>query len=429
MAVQNQVDNSIELSLLHHVGMFMGFMIALIMTYQLCLIFYNLFFHPLAKYPGPRLAAATPLWVIWSYYKGKTPWDLLDLHNKYGPVVRTTPDGLSFINASQWKEIYGHKPSGELEFSKDPKYHAGWKGEPVILNADRHYHGYIRKLFAHGFSEKALREQEPILQEYVDLLFHRLDSISQSEQPIDLVQWFNYFTFDFIGYLMPDFMEKMIAAHESGKMSYHQLEENSQILIGAGSETTATLLSGLVWLLLKHPRVYDKLATEIRTMFERPEDITMISVNECRYLLACIEETLRIYPPSPQPHPRIIPPGGATVDNEFLPEGTFVSIPIYAASNSPMNWTNPEEFAPERWIGEDARFDNDKRDASQPFQYGPRNCIGRNLAYVEMKIIMSRLLWHFDVMNATDYNWMDQRVFAVWEKSPLWVRLCPAKRT
>ncbi|KAK1511383.1 averantin oxidoreductase [Colletotrichum abscissum] len=507
MAVQNQVDNSIDLSLLHHVGMFMGFMIALMITYQLCLIFYNLFFHPLAKYPGPRLAAATPLWVIWSYYKGKTPWDLLDLHNKYGPVVRTTPDGLSFINASQWKEIYGHKPSGELEFSKDPKYHAGWKGEPVILNADRHYHGYIRKLFAHGFSEKALREQEPILQEYVDLLFHRLDSISQSEQPIDLVQWFNYFTFDFIGYLtfgesfeclesskmhtwvniffsllknmalhqvvarlpklaqypasllmipsqvvtqvatlntlqkekvnhrlktqppVPDFMEKMIAAHESGKMSYHQLEENSQILIGAGSETTATLLSGLVWLLLKHPRVYDKLATEIRTMFERPEDITMISVNECRYLLACIEETLRIYPPSPQPHPRIIPPGGATVDNEFLPEGTFVSIPIYAASNSPMNWTNPEEFAPERWIGEDARFENDKRDASQPFQYGPRNCIGRNLAYVEMKIIMSRLLWHFDVMNATDYNWMDQRVFAVWEKSPLWVRLCPAKRT
>ncbi|KAK0370490.1 averantin oxidoreductase [Colletotrichum limetticola] len=201
MAVQNQVDNSIDLSLLHHVGMFMGFMIAFIITYQLYLIFYNLFFHPLAKYPGPRLAAATPLWVIWSYYKGKTPWDLLDLHNKYGPVVRTTPDGLSFINASQWKEIYGHKPSGELEFSKDPKYHAGWKGEPVILNADRHYHGYIRKLFAHGFSEKALREQEPILQEYVDLLFHRLDSISQSEQPIDLVQWFNYFTFDFIGYL------------------------------------------------------------------------------------------------------------------------------------------------------------------------------------------------------------------------------------
>jgi cytochrome P450 len=47
------------------------------------------------------------------------------------------------------------------------------------------------------------------------------------------------------------------------------------------------------------------------------------------------------------------------------------------------------------------------RDASQPFSYGPRNCIGRNLAYVEMKLIIARLVWTFDLENATGGTWFD----------------------
>lgn len=129
--------------------------------------------------------------MVSSYFGGNTPNDLLELHNKYGPVVRTSPDGLSYIDAPQWKEIYGHK-TGQLEFSKDEKYFSGLDREPVILNADRHYHGYIRKLFAHGFSEKAMREQESILKEYVDLMFRRVEEESQQGTlPIDILQWYN----------------------------------------------------------------------------------------------------------------------------------------------------------------------------------------------------------------------------------------------
>lgn len=129
--------------------------------------------------------------MVSSYFGGNTPNDLLELHNKYGPVVRTSPDGLSYINAPQWKEIYGHK-AGQLEFSKDEKYFSGLNGEPIILNADRHYHGYIRKLFNHGFSEKAMREQESVLKEYVDLMFRRIEEESQKgSQAIDILQWYN----------------------------------------------------------------------------------------------------------------------------------------------------------------------------------------------------------------------------------------------
>ena len=135
-----------------------------------------------------------------------------------------------------------------------------------------------------------------------------------------------------------------------------------------------------------------------------------------------------MYPPSPQPHHRIIPPNGAVVNGEMLPGGTSVSIPIYAISNSPLNWTEPESFVPERWTGEDARFANDRREVSKPFSYGPRNCIGLNLAYAEMKLIIARLVWHFDIENATEGDWIDQKVYVVWEKGPLWVKLRPVVR-
>ena len=186
--------------------------------------------------------------------------------------------------------------------------------------------------------------------------------------------------------------------------------------------------TGMTYLLLTNPRVRARLTQEIREAFKDPDDITVVGVNQCNYLLACIEEALRVYPPSPQPHQRIVPSGGAVVNGEYIPEGMAVSVPIYAASRSPYNWAEPDSFIPERWLGEDPRFDNDKRDASQPFSYGPRNCIGRNLAYVEMKIIIARLVWTFDMENATEGNWLDQRVYMVWEKRPLWIKLHPAKR-
>ncbi|KAI1077187.1 cytochrome P450 [Whalleya microplaca] len=475
--------------------------------YYACFFIYNLYFHPLSKYPGPRLAAATSWWIAFSYARGTGPADYLKLHNQYGPVVRTSPNELSFINQPQWKEIYGHRPSGAPEFTKDKKYHSGMKVDN-ILNSDRQHHIHLRKSLAHGFSDKALREQEPVLQQYVSLLIQKLHENSQDGTiPVDLVSRYNFLTFDFIGFLtygesfdclngsqmhtwvglffavlkiialnqaisrlprllqapaklsviprsvksdnetmsqlntaktkhrletkstIPDFMDKLIDTYESGKISFEQLTSNASILIGAGSETTATLLSGLTFLLFQHPIVLEKLTMEIRGNFQSRDDITITGVNNCKYLLACIEEALRVYPPSPQPHHRVIPLGGAMVNGEFLPEGAIVSIPIYASSNSPVNWFEPEKFIPERWMGEDAKFEGDKRETSQPFSYGPRNCIGRNLAYVEMKIVMATILWHFDMENATEGDWLDQKVYLVWEKSPLWVKLHPVRRS
>lgn len=56
---------------------------------------------------------------------------------------------------------------------------------------------------------------------------------------------------------------------------------------------------------------------------------------------------------------------------------TFVQISTLATSLSSSNFHDPDCFVPERWLGDDARFQNDKKQASQPFSIGPRNCVGQ----------------------------------------------------
>jgi cytochrome P450 len=70
-----------------------------------------------------------------------------------------------------------------------------------IITADREQHSLLRRQLAHGFSERAMRAQEPIFREYVDLLMRRLEEHAAGGKPIDMTAWFNFTTFDVIGNL------------------------------------------------------------------------------------------------------------------------------------------------------------------------------------------------------------------------------------
>lgn len=155
-----------------------------------------------------------------------------------------------------------------------------------------------------------------------------------------------------------------------------KLEMNAGLLIIAGSETTATLLSGAMFLLLTHPEALAKLTDEVRSSFSSDGEITLLSVGNLSYMLACLNESLRQYPPVASGLPRLSPKGGALVDGRFVAEGTQVAVWQWAISHNPDHWTKPMEFHPERFLG-DPEFKDDKLDAMQPFSVGPRNCIGR----------------------------------------------------
>ena len=98
-------------------------------------------------------------------------------------------------------------------------------------------------------------------------------------------------------------------------------------LIVAGSETSATLLSGCIFYLCSAPHVMSRLVTEIRSTFKQDSDMTFRAVEELKYMNAVIEESLRIYPPFVTSLSRLVPPGGAAVDGYFLPEDVCICVP------------------------------------------------------------------------------------------------------
>jgi cytochrome P450 len=95
-----------------------------------------------------------------------------------------------------------------------------------------------------------------------------------------------------------------------------------------------------------------------------------------------------------------------------------------ATYRNPNNFREPYSFIPERWLPGNQDFATDKKHALQPFSLGPRGCLGKNMAYHEIRIIMSKVLWHFDIQLCPESEgWDQQQIFINWMKGPLYVQL------
>ncbi|KAG4424660.1 hypothetical protein IFR04_002193 [Cadophora malorum] len=211
--------------------------------------------------------------------------------------------------------------------------------------------------------------------------------------------------------------------HRDGVMTDENLLGNASIFILAGSETSATLLSGLMYLLLKNPYSMRKVRDEIDAAFNDISEMTFVKEAQLPYLHACIEETFRIYPPIPMELNRTTPPEGATIDGIFVPGNKTVATSHLGTYHSPRNFKDPLEFHPERFLG-DKNYAGDDLAALQPFSAGPRNCIGMNLAWAEIGSIATRVLWNFDMeLSAESERWLDQKMWSLWDKKPLMVKL------
>ncbi len=123
------------------------------------------------------------------------------LHHKYGDVIRTGPNELAFTDPAAWRSIY-QRPV-DCQFDELPKNvpfeQLGLKIPKSIFTVAREEHARIRKALAPSFSEKALRDQEPYITRYVDLLISQLRKRGTNPrgqpQPLDMVGWYNWTTF------------------------------------------------------------------------------------------------------------------------------------------------------------------------------------------------------------------------------------------
>ena len=160
--------------------------------YYTSIAIYNLYFHPLARYPGPRIAAVSSLWYARALAKGTIAQDTLTLHERYGDVVRIAPDELSYLKPENWREIYGYRAGGKQEMIKDPRYHDTVKPTVTILTGDREQHSYYRKMLSPQFSEKALKEQEYILHDFINLFIKSVREAGQgAKKPVNMTDWWN----------------------------------------------------------------------------------------------------------------------------------------------------------------------------------------------------------------------------------------------
>lgn len=225
----------------------------------------------------------------------------------------------------------------------------------------------------------------------------------------------------------PDLWTKILAKSEGPEgLTRGEHYSNASLFMIAGTETTATALSGVTYYLLQNPQYLAKLTEEIRQANTSFEDLSLDSLQHMKYLHAVLQEGLRMYPPVPTWLPRDVPEGGLVLDGQFVPGGTVVG--VHQLSTYRECFSDPYEFRPERWLG-DAKYADDHLDALEPFSVGPRNCIGKNLAWHEMRLLLASTLLHFDLELCTEsQDWSDQKTYTLWEKKPLICRLTRAGR-
>lgn len=118
----------------------------------------------------------------------------------------------------------------------------------------------------------------------------------------------------------PDLMEGLLRSKDAMALGAPALQMTSSILIVAGSETTASVLSAATYLLATHPSALARVAGEVRSGFGAEGEIDAAGVGRLPYVLACLEEAMRLYPPAPVGLPRLVRKGGADIAGYYVPE-------------------------------------------------------------------------------------------------------------
>ncbi|PVI01002.1 benzoate 4-monooxygenase cytochrome P450 [Periconia macrospinosa] len=184
---------------------------------------------------------------------------------------------------------------------------------------------------------------------------------------------------------------------------YHLLSE-TRLLVLAGTDTTALALSAIFFYLSHNPTVLEKLTAELRTTFTSINDIMLGStLSGCKYLRACIDESLRLSHPAPGELPREVLPGGAVIDGRSFPAGTHVGCSAWAMGrNKSIYGDDAETYQPERWIassdyGNSVADIAEMKKAFHPFSIGSMNCTGQNLATLELLLVTARTVWSMEM--------------------------------
>ncbi|KAI5864077.1 cytochrome P450 [Durotheca rogersii] len=456
------------------------------------LVVYRLRFSPVAKFPGPRLAAATHWYEAYfdlvSRGGGQWTFQIKRLHEEYGPVVRINPDELHIDDPEYYDVIYGNSsPNRPIDKIEKFRYRFGVP-EATVQSAKAEVHRRRRAAIAPCFSRGRIRNRNDDLQRILDRISHRLETeFSGTDKvlnvndmwaamasdiiteiafarPTDysgapdfqspfaqatakmvrfghlnthfgvLASAMNWLPDAVLGMLVPPIrpilafrkeMGDQIQEILSGKnmdvketshltifhdalsadlpaedLTYTRLQQEAMGVNGGAVETTSWALTVTLFHVLHSPSIKSQLRAELETFMPDPTQIlTWDELEELPYLSAVIMEGLRLSFGSVQRLPRVNRLGALEYEQWKIPPNTPVSMDAYHIHTNEAIFPNPSAFRPERWLG-DPTGPGGAHPLSHymvSFGRGARNCLGVNLAWMELYVALATILRRHDL--------------------------------
>ncbi|ATZ52267.1 hypothetical protein BCIN_08g00320 [Botrytis cinerea B05.10] len=453
-------------------------------------VIWRAYLSPLAQIPGPRIAALTYLYE--AYYDvwlgGQYTFKIMELHKKYGPIMRITPDELHIADPDFFDTIYASSAAPRRS-DKDPRF-TKFIGLDLSVFSTVHHdkHRQRRSALQPYFSMANVRRLQPVIQERLDVMLKQMNKFRDTGDVLNASCMFSAFGNDVVSIYSfarcdhrlesPDFDPSSRNAALAGISSIHfmkhvpwvnnvmkalpetlvewllpvlssflklkrtskrqveeimageneawrgkdhltifhaildsklppqektveRLSEDAQVLVMAGTLTTASTLELITFWLLRQPKTLLKMKEELRTVMPTVDDVGTVplaALENLPFVTAVIKEGLRLSHGLSARSQRIDPDSAIVfVDKETgkewtIPPKTPVSITNIQVHCDEDIFPCSRDFIAERWLG-DAGKKLERYLTS--FGRGSRSCLGINLAYGELYIVLSHVwrLW------------------------------------
>ncbi|KAI6818551.1 cytochrome protein [Hortaea werneckii] len=199
------------------------------------------------------------------------------------------------------------------------------------------------------------------------------------------------------GERLDDFFQAMMHDKNGAphNLEFGEIAAEVSIMMNAGSTTTAIAMTNTLYLLLANRKCLAKLQEELdETLDEEDVVAPYEKVKYLPYLRACLDESMRIWPPTSHPLLRATPPEGSNILGEYIPGNTSVGMSAFVAHRNAEIYPEPDRYIPERWLGEAGK---ELGPYFIAFSAGARGCIGRNISYLEQTVTLASVLHRYDI--------------------------------
>ncbi|EDW03071.1 probable cytochrome P450 28a5 [Drosophila grimshawi] len=197
-----------------------------------------------------------------------------------------------------------------------------------------------------------------------------------------------------------DFLDYILQLADKRNLNTRQLTAHTMTFLLDGFETTATVLSHLLLLLGRDEEVQQRLLNEVQAHLNEQGVIDFEKLNELPFLDACVQETLRLFPPAFMSSKLCTEPielPNRKGENFVVERGTTVIVPHFCFMQDEEYFPNPTAFQPDRFMQPDAAKMYREQGVFMGFGDGPRICIGMRFALAQIKAAVVEVLTHFNV--------------------------------